>query len=194
MLQLPAPSSQTLLGPQESCPHFPPRRLPAAWLEEDPVLPSVLPLLGPLLQEGLRAVTTPSLAPHHKNPLSWCSTNFSVAPRAGQCLFRVLVRGPRGGHVVSLALILPAYSCLLSPSEKGRFHQTLTPALPAQRVAKSGKAGVWGLWEEDKSRSTPALWHVCLPGQWEETLGSSGMPVPGAPGSRNVLSSRVSSA
>lgn len=101
------------------------------WLEEDPVLPPVLPLLGPLLQKAFRAVTMSSLSPPPENTFSGCSNNLSVAQRAGQCLFRVSVHGPRGGHVVSLVLILPAWSCLLSPREKHRFHQTLTLAFPA---------------------------------------------------------------
>ena len=91
--------------------------------------------------------------------------------------------GPVEGTWIYLVLILPACSCLLGPSENGQFRRT--PSLPAQRAAKSGRAGVWGLWEEDKSRSTPALWLLHLAGQRDGALESSEMRVPGAPGCRN---------
>lgn len=165
----PAPSCQTLLGPQERSPTFPPEGFLLHGSKSTLSSLPVLPPLGPLLQEALQAVTTPSLSPSHKNPLSCRSTILSAVQRAGQCLFhRVSVRGPRGGHAV-----------LSYPGSVSLFHQTPTAALPAQRVANSGKAGVW---EEDESRSLPALWLVCLSRWWDRTLESSGMRLPGAGG------------
>lgn len=116
----PAPSCQTLLGPQERSPTFHPEGFLLHGLKSTLSSLPVLPLLGPLLQEALQAVTTPSLSPSHKNPLSCRSTILSAAQRAGQCLFhRVSVRGPRGGHAVLSYLVLSACSIRppLQPSQ-----------------------------------------------------------------------------
>lgn len=170
----PSPRSRPLPGPQERRPHFPPRRLPAAPLNQNPVLPPELPLLGPLLQEALRAVTTPHcpLTPRVHSAAAqpaypWLEGRRDAPPRLS----------PRAQPV----LIPPARRHLLRPSENGQFRQT--PSLPAQRAAEAGRAGVWGLRKGDKSRSTPALWLAHLAGRRAGPWRAE-MRVPGAPGGR----------
>lgn len=130
------PALRPCWAPRKDAPHFPPGRLPAVSVGEDPVLPPMLPVLGPLLQEALQAVTTPSPSTH--TPIS-----LAVTPGRGNAPPVSQPRGPVEGMWVYLVLILPACSCLLSPSENGQFRPPpfQLRGWPSQAERKSGDSG-----------------------------------------------------